>query len=255
MSKSLRTRTSNGLFTVLSQGDSSRPRKPVSGELLDEHSTWHRSQTQQVKGQAGQSLVGNDLDHFEHEFEDLSRVTSQQSHQGQGSPEESYCEAQGFGSSPADDSPYPEVRAAVSAYDDIDLSINTPRMWSLSMLFAILGSATNMFFSLRYPSVTITPVIALLLVHPLGLLWDQLLQRTTDTKETFVNGTLKAIEGSSQARTWTSWRRWLAQGRWNEKEHACVYISSNVAFGFAFATDVIVFDPFRRPRLIKAGHR
>ncbi|NJR31479.1 hypothetical protein HC762_01800 [bacterium] len=33
---------------------------------------------------------------------------------------------------------------------------------------------------------------------------------------------------------------WLGQGRWNEKEHACVYISSNVSFGFAFATDVIV---------------
>lgn len=35
-------------------------------------------------------------------------------------------------------------------------------------------------------------------------------------------------------------RLWLAQGRWNGKEHACVYISSNVSFGFAFATDVIV---------------
>ncbi len=35
-------------------------------------------------------------------------------------------------------------------------------------------------------------------------------------------------------------RLWLAQGKWNEKEHACVYISSNVSFGFAFATDVIV---------------
>jgi OPT family small oligopeptide transporter len=35
-------------------------------------------------------------------------------------------------------------------------------------------------------------------------------------------------------------RLWLAQGRWNEKEHSCVYISSNVSFGFAFATDVIV---------------
>ncbi|KAJ9161868.1 OPT-domain-containing protein [Coniochaeta hoffmannii] len=35
-------------------------------------------------------------------------------------------------------------------------------------------------------------------------------------------------------------RLWLAQGRWNEKEHSCVYVSSNVSFGFAFATDVIV---------------
>ena len=32
----------------------------------------------------------------------------------------------------------------------------------------------------------------------------------------------------------------LPRGTWNEKEHSCVYVSSNVSFGFAFATDVIV---------------
>jgi OPT family small oligopeptide transporter len=141
---------------------------------------------------------------------------------------------------PPDNSPYPEVRASVPATDNTNLSINTPRMWILSLLFAIAGSATNLFFSLRYPSVAITPVIALVLVHPLGKLWDALLKRTDDGPETFVDGTLQGCDAEPEKFLLHRFRLWLAQGRWNEKEHACVYISSNVSFGFAFATDVIV---------------
>ncbi|KAF2086738.1 OPT superfamily oligopeptide transporter [Saccharata proteae CBS 121410] len=146
---------------------------------------------------------------------------------------------------PADDSPYPQVRASVKPTDDTSLSINTPRMWFMSMLFAVMGSATNLFFSLRYPSVSITPVIALLLVHPLGLLWDRILKRADDPDEVFSNGGLQHraadLNISEKKRGWTrSIRLWLAQGTWNEKEHCCVYIASNVSFGFAFATDVIV---------------
>lgn len=156
---------------------------------------------------------------------------------------------------PADDSPYAQVRASVSPYDDTTLSINTPRMWFFSILFAIFGSSTNLFFSLRYPSVSITPVIALLVVHPFGLLWDQIFKRDKDPQQIFVQG---SVAGSSRTSSGPStpphhrhlvsndaresWRRrlrlWLAQGRWNEKEHCCVFISSNVSFGFAFATDV-----------------
>jgi hypothetical protein len=160
---------------------------------------------------------------------------------------------------PSDNSPYAQVRASVPATDDISLSINTPRMWILSIFFAILGSATNLFFSLRYPSISITPIIALLLVHPLGLLWDQILKRSDDPEETFTNGYNVhngILDDTSFAQASQpismhsppvsqfkdSWRRrlrlWLAQGRWNQKEHCCVYISSNVSFGFAFATDV-----------------
>ncbi|KAL5889211.1 hypothetical protein ACKVWC_004453 [Pyricularia oryzae] len=143
---------------------------------------------------------------------------------------------------PPDNSPYPQVRASVSPVDNTSLSINTPRMWALSVLFSILGSSTNLFFSLRYPSVSITPVIALLLVHPLGLAWDYLLKRKGDPDEEFVEGVQvpgqwdETHERSKLQRL----RLWLAQGRWNEKEHSCVYVSSNVSFGFAFATDVIV---------------
>ncbi|KAL2135732.1 hypothetical protein VTI74DRAFT_7102 [Chaetomium olivicolor] len=153
---------------------------------------------------------------------------------------------------PPDNSPYAQVRASVSPTDNTSLSINTPRMWALSILFSILGSSTNLFFSLRYPSVAITPVIALLMVHPLGLLWDYLLKRPDDPPEEYVDGCRSdnASAGSAELRAHSvplerrsrldRVRLWLAQGRWNEKEHSCVYVSSNVSFGFAFATDVIV---------------
>ncbi|KAI1425520.1 OPT-domain-containing protein [Xylaria sp. FL1777] len=151
---------------------------------------------------------------------------------------------------PPDNSPYPQVRASVAPFDNITLSINTPRMWSLSCLFSILGSSTNLFFALRYPSVAITPVIALLLVHPLGLLWDYLLKRPDDPPEDFLDGVRVCVETpmnesspalSKEKRSRAQrLRLWLAQGSWNEKEHSCVYVSSNVSFGFAFATDIIV---------------
>ncbi|KAJ1333431.1 OPT/YSL family transporter [Microdochium nivale] len=145
---------------------------------------------------------------------------------------------------PPDNSPYPQVRASVAPTDNTTLSINTPRMWVLSILFSMLGSSTNLFFSLRYPSVAITPVIALLLVHPLGLMWDYALKRSDDPHEVFSEGS--RVVGSSSGPISSSRSRaeririWLGQGSWNEKEHTCVYVSSNVSFGFAFATDVIV---------------
>ncbi|KAL2266975.1 hypothetical protein VTJ83DRAFT_4252 [Remersonia thermophila] len=154
---------------------------------------------------------------------------------------------------PPDNSPYAQVRASVSPTDDTTLSINTPRMWTLSILFSVMGSATNLFFSLRYPSVAITPVIALLMAHPLGHVWDYLLKRDDDPPEEYVDGMRSEVASLASSDRPSlrpapparpaglrRLRLWLAQGRWNEKEHTCVYVSSNVAFGFAFATDVIV---------------
>ncbi|CAK7565986.1 MAG: hypothetical protein SEPTF4163_003917 [Sporothrix epigloea] len=146
-------------------------------------------------------------------------------------------------SDPSDNSPFAQVRASVAPVDNLLLSISTPRMWFLSTLFSILGSSTNLFFSLRYPSVAITPVIALLFVHPIGLAWDIFFKRADDPPEEFVDGVL--VRNMSQHAHHINsrlgrLRLWLSQGTWNEKEHTCVYVSSNVSFGFAFATDVIV---------------
>lgn len=114
-----------------------------------------------------------------------------------------------------------------------------PRMWALSLLCALFGSSSNLFFSLRYPSVFISPVIALVIVHPLGRAWDILLKRDGDPVEVFDHGVRnESMTTSGFTSRMQYLRLWLAQGKWNEKEHACVYIASNVSFGFAFATDV-----------------
>ncbi|KAF2398273.1 OPT-domain-containing protein [Trichodelitschia bisporula] len=149
---------------------------------------------------------------------------------------------------PTENSPYAQVRASVSPLDNLSLSINTPRMWALSIFFSFFGSSTNLFFSLRYPSVSITPIIALLVAHPLGLLWDHIFSRPGDPKGVFLQGVFQGFpdedvddDSIGPQRGWKErLRLWLAQGSWNEKEHCCVFISSNVSFGFAFATDVIV---------------
>lgn len=151
---------------------------------------------------------------------------------------------------PSDNSPYAQVRASVAATDDITLSIDTPRMWFLSLIFAIAGSSTNLFFSLRYPSVSLTPIIALLLVHPLGLFWDQIFKRPDDPEETFVDGCRTSLALPPNTPLTRRFRLYLAKGRWNAKEHCCVYVSSNVSFGFAFATDVSVSCQFSSVRVL-----
>jgi OPT family small oligopeptide transporter len=73
-------------------------------------------------------------------------------------------------------------------------------------------------------------------------MWDYFLKRPDDPPEEYLDG-FRTVDGPDPAgkRSRRSrLRLWLAQGRWNEKEHSCVYVSSNVSFGFAFATDVIV---------------
>ncbi|THC90533.1 hypothetical protein EYZ11_009996 [Aspergillus tanneri] len=111
----------------------------------------------------------------------------------------------------ADDSPFPEVRAAVQPKDDVLLPINTVRMWIIGLLFTVVGSGLNQFFSLRQPSVTISALVAQLAAYPVGC----------------------------------AWARWMPLGRlnpdrhFNIKEHALVTIMANVSFGSAAATQVI----------------
>lgn len=57
-----------------------------------------------------------------------------------------------------DDSPYPEVRSAVSNTDDPEMPVNTLRVWVLGIIFAMVIPGLNQFFFFRYPAVTITGV-------------------------------------------------------------------------------------------------
>lgn len=120
-----------------------------------------------------------------------------------------------------EDSPYPEVRAAVRNYDE-DVPANTVRAWVIGMLFTTIGSGLNMLFSMRAPSIVITTYVAQLLCHPVGLGWSML----------FPNRQYSLFGLKFN----------LNPGPWNKKEHALVVIMANVSFGggSAYSTDIIL---------------
>ncbi|KAG9228185.1 putative sexual differentiation process protein isp4 [Amylocarpus encephaloides] len=120
-----------------------------------------------------------------------------------------------------EDSPYPEVRAAVRNYDE-DVPANTVRAWVLGLLWTTIGSAVNTLFSLRNPSIALTPVVTLLLSYPFGFAWTYVMPKRKF--KTF-------------GYTWT-----LNNGPFNQKEHAIIVIMANASFGgtFAYSTDVLL---------------
>ncbi|KAJ5305625.1 uncharacterized protein N7443_005285 [Penicillium atrosanguineum] len=111
----------------------------------------------------------------------------------------------------ADDSPFPEVRAVIQPVDDLSLPVSTARMWTIGLIFTIVGSGLNQFFSLRQPSVTISALVAQLLAFPLGC----------------------------------AWAKWMPLGalnpdrHFNIKEHGLITIMANVSIGSAQATQII----------------
>ncbi|EIM86112.1 OPT oligopeptide transporter [Stereum hirsutum FP-91666 SS1] len=116
-------------------------------------------------------------------------------------------------------SPFPEVAACVPVTDDHTLEVNTFRMWVLVTVFVILFSGVNMFFSLRYPSLTLNYVVAQLLVFPVGRLWERL-------------------------PTWRvgfgQWTFRINPGRFHVKEHAIIVICVNLTATTAYAMGSLV---------------
>jgi hypothetical protein len=116
-----------------------------------------------------------------------------------------------------ENSPYPEVRAAVRPTDE-DVPANTVRAWILGMIFVTIGSGCNMLFSLRNPAIQITAVVAQLVSYPFGLMMAAWLP--TKVFNTF-------------GVRWT-----FNPGPFNIKEHALITIMANVSFaqGAAYST-------------------
>jgi hypothetical protein len=57
-----------------------------------------------------------------------------------------------------DESPYPEVRSAVSNTDDPSMPSSTFRAWVVGLIWAIIIPGVNQFFFFRYPSISISQV-------------------------------------------------------------------------------------------------
>jgi hypothetical protein len=121
-----------------------------------------------------------------------------------------------------ENSPYPEVQAAVANTDDMGVPANTVRAWFMGMLFVTLMSALNCFFSLRNPNITIGPLVVQLCSYPVGVF----LAYAMPTRVFNLFG-LKFS---------------LNPGPFNKKEHALITIMANVAFGgsgYSYSTMMI----------------
>lgn len=121
----------------------------------------------------------------------------------------------------SENSPFPEVRANVPNTDDPSTPVNTLRMWVVGLAFTILGTGINQFFSMRYPSVTISSLVAQLLAFPVGTS----LARVLPVKRVRVFGRWDLVINPDH--------------HFNIKEHCVVTVMSNLAFGPSWATDII----------------
>ena len=119
-----------------------------------------------------------------------------------------------------ENSPYPEVRAAVRNYD-VDVPCNTVRAWVIGMFLTTLASGLNMLFSLRAESISISSYVAQLVSYPLGVGMAYILPN-----HQFNVFGLKFN---------------FNPGPWNFKEHAIIVLMANASYGggAAYFTDIL----------------
>ncbi|TFK30379.1 OPT-domain-containing protein [Coprinopsis marcescibilis] len=117
-----------------------------------------------------------------------------------------------------DESPYPEVRAAVSSVDDPLMPVATFRMWFLGILFMVVMIFFNQIFAMRYPSVYLTGIVIQLLALPFGKLLERCLPRK-----------IFNIFG---------YRFTLNPGPFNIKEHVCITVMTNIVASGIYITEV-----------------
>ena len=118
-----------------------------------------------------------------------------------------------------EDSPYPEVRAAVRNYDE-DVPCNTVRAWTIGLTLVVVGASMNTLFSLRAPSIGLGALIAQIIAWPMGHGWAKVMPERKF--RTF-------------GLTWS-----LNPGPFNIKEHSIIVVMASVSFSVAYATDIIL---------------
>jgi OPT family small oligopeptide transporter len=130
-----------------------------------------------------------------------------------------------------DDSPYPEVRSAVANTDDPDIPVSTIRSWTLGIIWAIIVPGLNQFFFFRYPSVTVTGIVAQLLSFPIGRAWAKFMPNIK-------------IFGVP-----------LNPGPFSIKEHVLITIMATVGYQSAYATDIVAVQRVYYNQIYNFGYQ
>ncbi|KUJ19167.1 small oligopeptide transporter-like protein [Mollisia scopiformis] len=118
-----------------------------------------------------------------------------------------------------EDSPYPEVRAAIHNYDE-DVPANTIRAWVIGMTLVVVGASMNTLFSLRAPSIGLGALVAQIIAWPLGHGWAKV---------------MPTRQFSTFGLKWS-----FNPGPFNIKEHSIIVVMASVSFSAAYATDILL---------------
>ncbi|KAI5830219.1 small oligopeptide transporter [Schizophyllum commune Tattone D] len=119
-----------------------------------------------------------------------------------------------------DDSPYPEVRSAVSNTDDMDMPVSTIRAWIIGIAWAILIPGLNQFLAFRFPSIIIGGIVSQLLSLPIGCAFARYLPN------------------------WSIFGIPLNPGPFSVKEHVLITIMSSIGAQSAYATEVVAVQRY-----------
>ncbi|KAK4703366.1 hypothetical protein P7C70_g2848, partial [Phenoliferia sp. Uapishka_3] len=61
-----------------------------------------------------------------------------------------------------------QVRAVIENTDDPSMPVNTFRAWFLGFIYVTVGTGINVFFSARYPGISVTTFCAQVIAYPMG---------------------------------------------------------------------------------------
>ncbi|KAK2616194.1 hypothetical protein QQS21_000826 [Conoideocrella luteorostrata] len=119
-----------------------------------------------------------------------------------------------------ENSPYPEVRAAVPPTDEPDTPVDTLRAWTLGFILCTVVAACNILLSLRRSPISITSTVVQLISYPMGCF----LARVVPDKSFTMFG--KVIR--------------LNPGPFNVKEHTIITMMTAAGSSYSYAIDILL---------------
>ncbi|KAG9007731.1 hypothetical protein FRB90_009235 [Tulasnella sp. 427] len=126
-----------------------------------------------------------------------------------------------------DDSPYPIVRACVSNIDDSDMPVMTLRMWAIGLNLVIFGGCINLFLSLRYPSISVSNAILMVVAFLMG----KALERIMPIRLWIIPSWIPLVGSRSVC---------LNPGPFNIKEHGLILIMTRNYINTPYALSLVL---------------
>ncbi|CDR38816.1 CYFA0S02e06260g1_1 [Cyberlindnera fabianii] len=74
-------------------------------------------------------------------------------------------------------SPYPEIRSVTDVYNNPDDYVETIRSYTIAIIWVIVASGVNEFFSHRQPSIKLYTSVISILMYPCGKAWEYIMPK------------------------------------------------------------------------------